>query len=116
MRIGATFTFEAAHRLPNLPEGHKCRNLHGHNYQLDVTIEGKLDECGFVMDYAELEEIVGPIVQRVDHRYLNDVEGLENPTSEIMLEWFMARIKPRIAAPVTLRLYETNRYWAELSA
>jgi 6-pyruvoyltetrahydropterin/6-carboxytetrahydropterin synthase len=117
MKIAATFSFEAAHRLPKLPDGHKCKNLHGHNYRLDVAVEGDLDERGFVMDYAELEEIVNPIMRRVDHRYLNEIEGLENPTSEVMAQWFMAQIKPHLEGKtVTLRIYETPRYWVELSA
>lgn len=117
VKIAAQFGFEAAHRLPNLPDGHKCKNLHGHNYRLEVSIEGKLDERGFVMDYAELEAIVDPIIKLVDHKYLNEIEGLENPTSEIMAAWFMEQIKPRLAGKtVTLRIYETPHYWVEFSA
>lgn len=117
VKIAATFGFEAAHRLPNLPDGHKCKNLHGHNYRLEVSVEGPLDERGFVMDYAEIEAIVDPIIKRVDHRFLNEIEGLENPTSEVMAEWFMAQIKPQMPGKtVTLRIYETPRYWVELAA
>lgn len=117
MKIAATFSFEAAHRLPKLPDGHKCKNLHGHNYQLEVAVDGDLDPRGFVMDYAELEDIVNPIVRRIDHRYLNEIEGLENPTSEVMAQWFMSQIKPHLVGKmVTLRIYETPRYWVELSA
>ena len=117
VKIAAQFGFEAAHRLPNLPDGHKCKNLHGHNYRLEVSIEGPLAERGFVMDYAELEAIVDPIIKRVDHRFLNEIEGLENPTSEVMAEWFMAQIKPKLSGKVvTLRIYETPRYWVEHAA
>jgi len=117
VKIAATFGFEAAHRLPNLPDGHKCKNLHGHNYRLEVSISGDLDERGFVMDYAELESIVDPIIKRVDHRYLNEIEGLENPTSEVMAAWFMEQIKPSLQGKaVTLRIYETPRYWVEYAA
>ena len=117
VKIAAQFGFEAAHRLPNLPDGHKCKNLHGHNYRLEVSISGELDERGFVMDYAELEAIVDPIIKRVDHRFLNEIEGLENPTSEVMAEWFMAQIKPKLSGKVvTLRIYETPRYWVEHAA
>lgn len=117
MKIAATFSFEAAHRLPLLPEGHKCKNLHGHNYRLDVAVDGDLDACGFVMDYAELEAIVDPIIRRIDHRYLNEIEGLENPTSEVMAQWFMAQIKPRLGdKTVTITIYETPRYMVELIA
>lgn len=114
MKIAAQFGFEAAHRLPHLPDGHKCKNLHGHNYRLEVSVEGPLDERGFVMDYAELEAIVDPIIRRVDHRYLNDINGLENPTTEVMVGWFLDRIKPRLPdRRVTVTLFETPRYSAE---
>ena len=118
MKIAATFGFEAAHRLPNLPDGHKCKNLHGHNYQLEVAIEGgELDERGFVIDYAELEAAVDPLIKEVDHKFLNDVHGLENPTSEVMVQWFMAGIKAYLPNyTITLRLYETPRYWVEHTA
>jgi 6-pyruvoyltetrahydropterin/6-carboxytetrahydropterin synthase len=117
VKIAAQFGFEAAHRLPNLPDGHKCKNLHGHNYRLEVSVEGPLDERGFVMDYAELEDIVDPIIKRVDHRFLNEIDGLENPTSEVMAAWFMAQIKPHLPGKtVTLRIYETPRYWVEFAA
>jgi 6-pyruvoyltetrahydropterin/6-carboxytetrahydropterin synthase len=118
MKIAVEFGFEAAHRLPNLPDGHKCKNLHGHNYKLEIALESDtLDERGFVIDYAELEDIVNPLIKIVDHRYLNDIEGLENPTSEIIVQWFMKRIKPKLSNTflVTLRLYETPRYWVELT-
>ena len=119
MKIAATFGFEAAHRLPKLPDWHKCKNLHGHNYQLEVAVEGgdDLDERGFVMDYAELEGIVNPLVATVDHKYLNEIPGLDNPTSEIIVQWFMRNIRPALSGcyVVTLRLYETPRYWVELT-
>lgn len=117
MKIAADFSFEAAHRLPKLPDGHKCKNLHGHNYRLTVEVEGVLDERGFVMDYAELEEIVDPIIKRVDHRYLNEIDGLENPTSEVLVQWFMDQIKPQLPGKsVTLRIFETPRYYVEMSS
>lgn len=117
MKIAAFFTFEAAHRLPLLPDGHKCKNLHGHNYRLEVAVEGPLDERGFVMDYAELEAIVDPLIARLDHKYLNEIEGLENPTSEVIVQWLMANIKPELPGMVvTLRLNETPRYWVELAS
>ena len=116
MKIAAFFTFEAAHRLPLLPDGHKCKNLHGHNYRLEVAVEGPLDARGFVMDYAELEAIIEPIIARIDHKYLNEIDGLENPTSEVIVQWVMVQIRSLLAEKtITLRLYETPRYWVELS-
>lgn len=114
VRIAATYSFEAAHRLPLLPETHKCHRLHGHNYRLDVAIAGPLDGRGFVIDYAELDAVVQPLVDALDHRYLNDIEGLSNPTSEVMAVWFRERIMAAMPGydPV-VRIWETPRYWVE---
>lgn len=116
VRISATYSFEAAHRLPFVPDGHKCKRLHGHNYRIDVSVEGGLDERGFVVDYAELDGVVQPIIEELDHCYLNDVPGLENPTSEFLALWLRNRIVaslPRFSPRV--RVWETSRYWAEVS-
>src|SRR5438067_3221298 len=92
-RIGRTYRFESAHHLPLLPEGHKCKNLHGHNYRIDVVVYGTLDPRGFVRDFAEIDAEIMPLIKRVDHRLLNEIEGLENPTAEIIAAWFYQRIK-----------------------
>jgi len=114
LKITAEFGFEGAHQLAHLPEGHKCKRLHGHNWRLVVGVEGEPDERGFVMDYAELEEIVAPLVARLDHRFLNEIDGLSCPTTEVMVGWFLDRIKPQLPAHrVTVTLYETPRYSAE---
>ena len=109
-RIGRTYRFESAHHLPLLPEGHRCRNLHGHNYRLEVVVSGKLDPRGFVMDFAEMDAAIMPIVKEVDHRLLNEIEGLENPTAEIIANWFFQRIKGCESA----RVYENDDCWAEV--
>ena len=83
MELFKDFTFEAAHRLPNAPEGHKCARLHGHSYQVTVRVDGPVDpERGWVVDFARLSEAMAPLLDQLDHRYLNEVEGLANPTSE----------------------------------
>ncbi len=117
VRIAATYSFEAAHRLPHLPDGHKCKRLHGHNYRLDVAIAGPLDARGFVIDYAELDAVVQPLVDSLDHRYLNEIDGLDNPTSEVMALWFRTRIMASLPGydPV-VRIWETPRYWVEVPA
>ena len=117
VRIAATYSFEAAHRLPLLPPTHKCHRLHGHNYKLDVAICGPLDDRGFVVDYAELDAVVQPLVDALDHRYLNEIDGLENPTSEVMAVWFRQRIMTALPDydPV-VRIWETPRYWVEVPA
>jgi 6-pyruvoyltetrahydropterin/6-carboxytetrahydropterin synthase len=87
VKIFKEFSFEAAHRLPLVPDDHKCFNLHGHSFQVRVTIEGVVNELGWVMDFSELKKICSPIINKLDHRYLNEIEGLENPTSENIAIW-----------------------------
>jgi 6-pyruvoyltetrahydropterin/6-carboxytetrahydropterin synthase len=111
-RIGRTYRFEAAHRLPHLPDGHKCRNLHGHTYRVCIVMQGRLDGRGFVKDFAEIDADVCPLIELVDHRVLNDVEGLENPTAEVIAAWFLERI----ADCESVRVYENDDCWAEVEA
>jgi 6-pyruvoyltetrahydropterin/6-carboxytetrahydropterin synthase len=114
IRITATYSFEAAHFLPKVPEGHKCRRLHGHNYRIDVSVAGPLDARGFVLDYAELDAIVQPIIDEIDHRCLNDIPGLDNPTSEILALWLRDRIAAKAGVKPTIRVWETPRYLVEV--
>ncbi|GAA2961397.1 6-carboxytetrahydropterin synthase QueD [Actinokineospora diospyrosa] len=93
MEIFREFTFEAAHRLPNVPEGHKCARLHGHSYRVVVTVSGPVDPtAGWVMDFGDLKAVVKPVIEELDHYYLNEIPGLENPTSEVLAEWLWARL------------------------
>lgn len=95
MDIFKVFTIEAAHRLPNLPEQHKCRRLHGHSFKVEIHASGPLTEKeGWVMDFADLTRAFSPIYDQLDHFYLNDIPGLENPTSEMLARWIWARLKP----------------------
>jgi 6-pyruvoyltetrahydropterin/6-carboxytetrahydropterin synthase len=110
-RIGRTYRFEAAHHLPLVPEGHRCRNLHGHNYRVTITVRGALDARGFVRDFAEIDVLMDPLLRQVDHRLLNEVKGLENPTAEIIANWFLQRIK----GCQSVRVYENDDCWAEVS-
>jgi 6-pyruvoyltetrahydropterin/6-carboxytetrahydropterin synthase len=110
-RIGRSYHFSAAHRLPLVAEDHKCRNMHGHNYRIEVIICGVLDRRGFVKDFAELDAEVLPLIARLDHRILNDVEGLENPTAEFIASWLIQRI----AGCECVRVYETDESWAEVT-
>jgi 6-pyruvoyltetrahydropterin/6-carboxytetrahydropterin synthase len=95
MQLRKSFQFEAAHLLPHLPEGHKCRRLHGHSFVAEIVVEGPLDpRLGWVMDYADLKAAFRPLWEQLDHRYLNEVPGLENPTSENIALWIWQRLKP----------------------
>lgn len=95
MDIYKEFSFEAAHLLPEVPEGHKCRRLHGHSFKVEVHLSGPLDaRMGWVRDFGEVKEAVRPVIKRLDHYYLNEIPGLENPTSENIARWLWREIRP----------------------
>jgi 6-pyruvoyltetrahydropterin/6-carboxytetrahydropterin synthase len=97
VEIFKQFTIEAAHRLPNLPENHKCRRLHGHSFRVEIHVCGPLTEKeGWIMDFADVTRAFNPIYEQLDHHYLNDIPGLENPTSEILARWIWLRLKPAL--------------------
>ena len=108
MIIFKEFTFDSAHALPYVPDDHKCKRVHGHTYRLKVLIEGDLDpKLAWVMDFALIKDVIKPIIDEVDHRYLNDVEGLENPTCEVLCIWIWDRIISKIPGLKRLELNET---------
>ncbi len=101
MKIFKEATFEAAHRLPNVPPAHRCHNLHGHNYRVRVECEGPLDPTlGWVCDFADVDAATAPLLKMLDHRYLNEVAGLENPTSEAIAAGILERLRAT-ALPVS---------------
>lgn len=108
MEIWKEFTFEAAHLLPNLPDGHKCKRLHGHSYRVRVYVGGEPDaKLGWIVDFAEIAEACEPVRRRLDHYYLNDIEGLENPTSEVLVVWIWERLKPSLPSLRRVEVSET---------
>jgi len=108
MIIFKQFTFDAAHFLPQVPEGHKCKNLHGHTYHLTVYVETTVDaQTGWVIDFGELKQLMNPILQLIDHQLLNEVPGLGNPTAENMAIWIWNKLKPSLPALSKIELKET---------
>ena len=91
------YRFEAAHRLTALPDGHKCARLHGHSFIVELHVRGRLDEGrGWLVDFYDVDTAWAPCHDALDHRYLNDVDGLDNPTSEILARWIWSRVKPAL--------------------
>lgn len=108
MELRKSFQFEAAHLLPYLPDSHKCRRLHGHSFKVDVVVAGETDpKLGWVMDYADISAAFKPVWERLDHRYLNEIEGLENPTSENIARWIWTLLKPKLPMLSELLVAET---------
>ncbi len=106
--LSKTFRFEAAHRLPHVPEGHKCGRLHGHSYQIDVIVKGEIDPyTGMVIDFNDIAKSWEPLHNVLDHYYLNEIEGLENPTSEILAAWIYHRLKPSLPCLSAIYVHET---------
>ncbi|MBL7769980.1 MAG: 6-carboxytetrahydropterin synthase QueD [Flavipsychrobacter sp.] len=108
MLLYKEFTFDSAHFLPNVPEGHKCKEMHGHTYRLRVWVEGPLDPVlGWVMDFADLKKVVKPVVNRLDHKCLNKIDGLENPTCERIAVYIWDQVKPLLPLLAKIELHET---------
>ena len=105
------FHFEAAHSLPHLPVGHKCRNLHGHSYRVRVEVDGQPDERGFVVDYAEIAAAVDPIIARLDHKNLNELLFGRASTAENLAEWIYNVTKPLLPAITRIAVSETRKTW-----
>ncbi len=102
------FHIEAAHRLPNVPAGHKCARLHGHTFRVEIHVTGPVGEdSGWVMDFADIKRAFQPLYDRLDHHYLNEVDGLDNPTSENLARWIWQRLKPELPALSQVVVHET---------
>jgi len=108
VRLVKGFDFEAAHWLPCFPEGHKCRRMHGHSFRVEVVVEGEVpDGRGYLIDYGDIKKAIAPIRDRLDHYCLNEIEGLENPTSEVIAVWIWDRLKPALPDLAEVVVHET---------
>lgn len=108
MDIFRIFTLEVAHRLPNVSAGHKCARVHGHSIRIELHVSGEVDaRSGWVMDFADLKAAFQPTFERLDHHYLNEVPGLENPTSENLSRWIWHELKPALPQLSKVVVHET---------
>jgi 6-pyruvoyltetrahydropterin/6-carboxytetrahydropterin synthase len=108
-RLQRSYRFEAAHFLPKVPPGHRCARMHGHSYLIEIVIEGEVDpELGWLIDFAEIDEQAGPLVRQLDHQVLNEIEGLANPTSELLAAWWWYRLVPGLPKLCEVVVSETS--------
>lgn len=108
MRVVKSFRFEAAHRLPHVPEGHKCGRLHGHSFRVEIEVTGPVgDRSGWVVDFADIKSAFAPLLEQLDHFYLNEIEGLENPTSENLARWIWRHLEPTLRGLSKVVIHET---------
>jgi 6-pyruvoyltetrahydropterin/6-carboxytetrahydropterin synthase len=114
MRIVQAFGFEAAHSLPNVPESHRCRRVHGHSYRVELALAGPVDpQTGFVVDFFDVERAFEGVLEFLDHQYLNEIDGLANPTAENIALWIWSQVRPKLAQLSLVRVFETPQCWAE---
>jgi 6-pyruvoyltetrahydropterin/6-carboxytetrahydropterin synthase len=108
--LAKDFEFESAQSLPQFPAGHKCRNIHGHSFKVTVCVRGTVDEAtGIFYDHAVISDAMRPIIEQLDHAYLNDIPGLENPTIELMSRWLWEKLAPQLPGLYEIVLHETPR-------
>jgi 6-pyruvoyltetrahydropterin/6-carboxytetrahydropterin synthase len=108
MEIYKEFSFDSAHFLPYVPEGHKCRNMHGHTYRLRVFLEGTPHpRFGWIMDFKDLKDALSGVIDQLDHKLINDIAGLENPTAENITIWIWQQVRPLLPQLSRIELYET---------
>lgn len=108
VRLVKSFGFESAHWLPTFPEGHKCRRMHGHSFMVEIVVEGDVPpEKGYLIDFGDIRKVIDPVQKQLDHYLLNEIKGLENPTSEVLARWVWERIKPQLPILVEVIVHET---------
>jgi 6-pyruvoyltetrahydropterin/6-carboxytetrahydropterin synthase len=109
VELSREYHFEAAHRLPRVPEGHKCSRVHGHSYKVVLNVRGKVDpQSGWLIDFGALDDVFAArIHSRLDHRYLNDIPGLENSTCEILAGFIWNEVRQTIPELSAVTVWET---------
>lgn len=113
--IAKAFDFDAAHHLPHVADGHKCKRMHGHTYRVEVACEGVPDSRGMVCDYSEIAAAWAPLHDLLDHRVLNDVPGLENPTTEVLAPFILDRLAASGLPVTSVRVFESSSTWCEVT-
>lgn len=108
--VTRTYLFESAHWLPHVAEDHKCHRLHGHSYLMEVTAGGPVDDAGFIIDFWDMDKAIQPIIDQIDHRCLNDIPGLQNPTAELIAAWFLDQLSA--IGAVAVSIWETRDCYA----
>lgn len=111
--IAKAFDFDAAHYLPLVKDDHKCKRMHGHTYRVEVQLEGEPDDYGMVIDYSVIADVWSHVHAVLDHRVLNEVPGLENPTTEVLAPWILERFVRSLPETVAVRVYESSTTWCE---
>jgi len=108
VRLTKDFTFEAAQTLPHVPPGHKCSRMHGHSFKVEISVEGETDpQTGWFYDHARISRAMNPLLEQLDHGYLNEIPGLENPTIENMCRWLWEHLSPQLPGLAEIVLHET---------
>lgn len=119
IQISKSFNFDAAHRLPNVPDGHKCGRMHGHTYVVELILRGEVDKrMGWFVDYADIAAAWEPLHAVLDHHTLNEIDGLDNPTTEVLVGWLWERLRrdPRVGKHLaTVKVYESSSTWCSYS-
>jgi len=109
MEVYKTFSVESARSLPHLPDGHPCKSVHGHSFKITITVNGQVNEdTGFVMDFSDIDSVFAPIHSMIDHAYLNDIEGLQNPSSENLCRWIWSRLSTSLPGLTKIEIRETE--------
>jgi|TARA_B100001250_G_scaffold411074_1_gene438878 6-pyruvoyltetrahydropterin/6-carboxytetrahydropterin synthase len=109
MEVYKTFAVESARSLPHLPDDHPCKKVHGHSFKITITINGKVNEnTGFVMDFSEIDSVFSPIHRMIDHTYLNEIKGLENPSSENLCRWIWSKLSSSLPGLKKIEIKETE--------